>query len=624
MVYSDLQSIIKALEGSNQFARISEQVSPDLQVTEINDRVVKQQGKALLFENNGTEFPLLLNLYGSEVRMNMVLGTQSLDDIGTRIMKLLHQVTKPSMSFKDKLMMLPMLKEVSSWMPNRSSGRGNCQQEMMQIPDLNRLPIPKCWPFDGGRFITLPMVHTQNPETGVTNVGMYRMQVLDSSTTAMHWHLHKDGARHYEMYKKMGKRMPVSVAIGGDPIFAYCASAPLPENIDEYMLAGFLRHERVRLIKCKTNELYVPADADFILEGYVDPSEELAYEGPFGDHTGYYSLADYYPKFHITCITHRTDAIYPATIVGVPPQEDRWLGKTTERIFLTPVRISVCPDVIDMNLPYQGGFHNLSIVQADIKFPGQPFTVMNALWGAGQMMFNKIMIVVDKDTNPFDSKAVLKCLANVNLNQDVMLSRGAADVLDHAGREFAISGKIGIDATKKTSVLPTRSCDLESLKADFPNMTINTSFFEDCGGLIIGFDKSAECLVRKLTHDLVNKEYFKGLTFIAVFDKMVDLSNDDILLWQISGNIDPQTDCFFVENQMNKSLVIDATSKRSMDGFTREWPNVIAMDDKTIAEIDKKWDKLGLGEFISSPSIQMKTMVKNEGAVAYGVENPTL
>ena len=323
MAYHDLISLLEDFGKIDQLVRIQEFVNPELEATEINERMVKQQGKALLFENNGTEFPLLLNLFGSQERINRILGTQNLDEIGLRIMQMIHRVTKPSMSLKDKLMILPMLKEVSSWQPNRSSGRANCQQEMMPVPDLNRLPIPKCWPFDGGKFITLPMVHTQNPETGVTNVGMYRMQILDSCTTAMHWHLHKDGARHFEMYKKAGKLMPVSVTIGGDPILAYCASAPLPESIDEYLLAGFLRHERVRLIKCKTNDLYVAADADFVLEGYIDPNEEPAYEGPFGDHTGYYSLADYYPKFHITCITHRTDAVYPATIVGVPPQEDR-------------------------------------------------------------------------------------------------------------------------------------------------------------------------------------------------------------------------------------------------------------------------------------------------------------
>jgi 4-hydroxy-3-polyprenylbenzoate decarboxylase len=616
MAYRDLISLIEALEGSDQLVRVSEFVSPELEATEINERMVKQQGKALLFENNGTEFPLLMNLYGSPERMNRILGTQNLDEIGVRMLKLMQQVTKPSLSFKDKLMMLPMLKEVSSWMPNRSIGSANCQQERMPIPDLSQLPIPKCWPFDGGKFITLPMVHTQNPETGATNVGMYRMQVLDSCTTAMHWHLHKDGARHFEMYKKAGLKMPVSVTLGGDPIFAYCASAPLPENIDEYMLAGFLRHVKVKLVKCKTNDLYVAADADFVFEGYIDPTEDFVYEGPFGDHTGYYSLADYYPKFHITCITHRTKAIYPATIVGVPPQEDRWLGKATERIFLTPIRLTVCPDVMDMNLPYQGGFHNLAIVQADLQFPGQAFTLMNALWGAGQMMFNKIMIVVGKDTDPFDSKAVMDCLSNIDLAKDVLFSRGAADVLDHAGREFALSGKIGIDATRKPENKPTRTLDMERLKADFPDIHINQAYFTSIGALIIGFEKTSEYTVKQLTQDISSKDYVKGLTYIAVFDQTVNLSDADILLWQISGNIDPQTDCFQTDTPNNKCLVFDATSKQQMDGFTREWPNVIVMDDPTISAIDQKWDKLGLGAFIESPSLKLKPMVKGSGAVA--------
>jgi len=622
MAYLDLLSLVEALEAENQLTRITEFVNPVLQATEINDRVVKNDGNALLFENNGTEFPLLLNLYGSEKRMNMIFGTQNLDEIGERILKLLGRVSKPSMSIKDKLMLLPTLKEISSWLPNKSSGRANCQQEMMYEPDLSRLPIPQCWPYDGGKFITLPMVHTVNPETGATNIGMYRMQVLDSCTTAMHWHLHKDGARHFEMYKKMGKVMPVSVSIGGDPIFAYCASAPLPESIDEYLMAGFLRHERVRLIKCKTNNLYVAADADFVLEGYIDPQEDFVLEGPFGDHTGYYSLADYYPKFHITCITHRTDAIYPATIVGPPPQEDRWLGKATERIFLTPIKLSISSDVIDMNLPYQGGFHNLAIVKAAIKYPGQPFSIMNSLWGAGQMMFNKIMIIVDSSTDPFDALAVLKKLSNIDISNDVLFSKGAADVLDHAGRKFALSGKIGIDTTSEITTNKVFSIDINTLKSEFSNILFNESLFSKYGILIIGCAKTTDQSIKQLTQDIAAKEYISGVTFIAVFDNTVSLTNFDILLWQISGNIDPQYDCYSVNTSTNACLVFDATSKQLMDNFNRNWPNVIVMDDLTISEIDEKWEKLSIGEFVTSPSIPLKPMVKNKGAIADITEDP--
>jgi 4-hydroxy-3-polyprenylbenzoate decarboxylase len=274
---------------------------------------------------------------------------------------------------------------------------------------------------------------------------------------------------------------------------------------------------------------------------------------------------------------------------------------------------------MDMNLPYQGGFHNLAIVQLDVQYPGQPFTVMNSLWGAGQMMFNKVMVMVDKNTNPFDSKAVLKQLANVDIHKDILLSRGVADVLDHAGREFAMSGKIGIDATKNNAITRNFQIDLSRLTSDFQNISFNTSFFSECGALIIGCDKSVAYSVKQLTNEIALKEYISGLKFIAVFDKSVDLHNSDILLWQISGNIDPQTDCYYIKNEFNQCLVIDATSKHQFDGFKREWPNVTVMDDKTIKEIDEKWDKLGLGDFISSPSLKMKPMVKNEGAVAYTV-----
>ncbi len=617
MAFHDLHKAIDAFEAFGQLKRVSELVSPELEATEINDRMVKNGGVALLFENNGTEFPLLLNMYGSEIRMKMILHVENLDDVGKRILSLIQKVAKPNMSIKDKLMLLPTLNDVATWMPNRSSGRAACQQEMMHFPDLNRLPIPKCWPFDGGKFITLPMVHTQNPETGVMNVGMYRMQVLDSCTTAMHWHLHKDGARHYQLYKKMGKVMPVSVTIGGDPIFAYCASAPMPENIDEYMLAGFLRNERVRLIKCKTNDLYVAADADFVLEGYIDPEEELAYEGPFGDHTGYYSLADFYPKFHITCITHRTEAVYPATIVGVPPQEDRWLGKTTERIFLSPIRITVAPDIIDMNLPYQGGFHNLAIVQLDVKYPGHAYAVMNSLWGAGQMMFNKIMVVVDKDTNPFDEEEVLKALSQVDLRSDILFSKGVADVLDHAGRDFALSGKIGIDATKRISSHPENNSYLNVQDLDNAKLNINFSFYSLFGILLISVNKEEKIVLRDEISALLQKHEWLDAKYIIVFDDTVDISNLDVLLWQVAGNVDPQFDCFLIENLHRVSLIVDATAKRDADGFKRDWPNVIAMDDTTIDIVDEKWPSLGVGEFVHSPSLSIKKMIKNEGPIAY-------
>jgi 4-hydroxy-3-polyprenylbenzoate decarboxylase len=355
MGYRNLQQFISELDNSGELIKIKEFADPELEIAEITDRISKLPGggKALLFENTGTQFPVLINSMGSNSRICMALGISNLDEASEKISLLFNQLASEKSNFWQKLKMLPMLKEVSSLMPSKISRKGKCQEIIMNTPDLSKLPILKCWPLDGGRFVTLPLVHTIDPETGFKNTGMYRLQVFSANTTGMHWHRHKTGARHFEAYKKLGKKMPVAVSLGGDPAYTYAATAPLPENIDEYMFAGFLRKKKVELVKCITQEIYVPSDADFVLEGYIDPTEEYKLEGPFGDHTGFYSLEDYYPVFHVTCITHRKDAVYPATIVGVPPQEDAWIAKATERIFLSPIRMALVPEIIDMNLPVE-------------------------------------------------------------------------------------------------------------------------------------------------------------------------------------------------------------------------------------------------------------------------------
>ncbi len=618
MSFLSTNNFIDELKFRNEIHIIEEFVSPNLEATEINDRIVKSgDGKAILLKNNGTEFPILLNAYGSSERINLILGTHDLDDIGKRIKKLLNEATKPSKSMFNLLSKIPLLKEVASWMPSRTTHKALCQQEVMYQADLNKIPILKCWPHDGGKFITLPMVHTLNPETGISNVGMYRIQIIDSTTTAVHWHLHKDGARHFELYKKRGERMPVSIAIGGDPIFAYCASAPLPEGIDEYMLAGFLRQEKVQLVKCLSNELYVPANADFVIEGYIDPNEDFILEGPFGDHTGYYSLADFYPKFHVTMITHQRDAVYPATIVGVPPQEDRWMGKATERIFLAPIQMTICPDILDMNLPYQAGFHNLAIIQISNSYPEQAYSVMNALWGAGQMMFNKIMIIVSDDVNPHDAKNVLKALSNIDIENNILFTRGPADVLDHAGRSFAKSGKIGIDATNKKTINKKLQIDKGAISKIISNSNVNFDYANDNSSiLIIGINSNQDTDVFEISKQLLELGIVKDINFILFFDKELDINNFDLVLWQLSGNIDPSYDCKIIKVKEQAILCFDATSKKTRKDFKRDWPNVIVMDDTTIKLVDEKWDSYNLGNFIASPSLKLKPMVKNDGAVA--------
>ncbi len=345
-----LKSFLIKLEEAGELVRVKQFVRPELEITEITDRISKQPGggKAILFENTGTNFPVLINALGSEKRIALAFGRNSIFDLEKEIEKLFLDLMQPKENLWDKLKLLPKLKEVSEWMPKKLKRKGKCQEVVMKEPNLSLLPVLTCWPADGGPFVTLPGVHTVDPETGAPNVGMYRMQVLDKSTTGMHWHKHKTGANHFEKYKKLGKKMPVSVSLGGDLAYTYAATAPMPENMDEYLLAGFLRKKNVKLVKCLTNDLYVPEDSDFVAEGYVDPAEELVWEGPFGDHTGFYSLADWYPKFHVTCITHRKDAVYPATIVGVPPMEDAYIGLATERIFLSPIRFAMIPELKDM------------------------------------------------------------------------------------------------------------------------------------------------------------------------------------------------------------------------------------------------------------------------------------
>src|SRR6476661_7487891 len=455
MAYKNQQQFIDILEREGELVRIKEYVDPKLEIAEITDRISKTPGggKALLFENTGYDFPVLMNAYGSEKRMCLALGVDHLDDVARDIEQLFHLLSSPKESIVDKLKLLPKLGQFASWMPKVRSGRGECQQIVWEgkEADITKLPVITCWPKDGGPFVTLPVIHTKDPSTSTRNVGMYRMQVFGPQLTGMHWHKHKVSARHFNEYKKLGRKMPVAVALGGDPVYAYSATAPLPENVDEYMLAGFLRKKKVELVRCLTQpEIEVPADADFVIEGYVDPNDELIWEGPFGDHTGYYSLPDWYPRFHITCITHKQNAVYPATIVGIPPQEDAWLGKATERIFLAPMKMTMVPEIVDMDMPVEGVFHNLVIAQLKKEYPGQGQKVMNAMWGAGQMMFNKILVLADEGVKIQDYKALAQYVfQNLNPATDVYFSQGPMDVLDHSCSKLGFGGKMCIDATAK-------------------------------------------------------------------------------------------------------------------------------------------------------------------------------
>jgi 4-hydroxy-3-polyprenylbenzoate decarboxylase len=466
---------------------------------------------------------------------------------------------------------------------------------------------------------------------------MYRMQVYGPTLTGMHWHKHKVSAKHFNEYKKLGKKMPVAVALGGDPIYAYSATAPLPENVDEYMLAGFLRKKNVDLVRCITQpEVEVPSDADFIIEGYVDPNDELIWEGPFGDHTGYYSLPDWYPRFHITCITHRKDAIYPATIVGIPPQEDAWLGKATERIFLAPMKMTMVPEIVDMEMPVEGVFHNLVIAQIKKEYAGQGQKVMNAMWGAGQMMFNKILVLADEGVAIQNYEALAQYVfKNLNPATDIYFSQGPMDVLDHSCSKMGFGGKMCIDGTTKFEEESDESyafgvqsyeLPLEQLlteRFDEIKMVNNRLLEKQIPCLIISVEKNRRGHIQELHQQICALRELEGVKMILYVEHSVNANDLPVALWRLCNNLDPKRDHFLVQrpslvqhDNIFSCIGFDGTRKtKELDNFHRDWPNIIVADEATIKSVDEKWGQLGLGDFIPSPSLKYKDQLYGEEAV---------
>ena len=452
-----LSDFITAIEEAGELVRVRHPVAARLELCEIADRAMKMPGggPALLFEHvllddgSCSAYPVAINLFGSMSRMALALGVTSLDDIGARITALMD--LKVPDGIVAKLSLIPRLLEVARFPPRVKGGSPPCQEVVWQgnQVDLHKLPVMTCWPEDGGPYITLPMVISRDPKRGIRNVGMYRIQVLGPRTIAMHWQRHKVGAAHWREMAERGETMPVCVAIGADPASIYSASAPLPPTVDEFLFAGFLRGAPVRLAKAVTCDLDVPAAAEFVLEGYIDPREPLVTEGPFGDHTGFYSEADLYPQVHITAITMRNNPVYASTIVGRPPMEDFYLGHATERIFLPLLKLTI-PEIVDYHMPAEGIFHNLVFVSIDKQYPGQAYKVMNAMWGQGLMSLAKVLVVVDKDVNVRNpQEAWWVALNNIDPERDTRFTMGPVDVLDHSSRAFTYGSKMGIDATRK-------------------------------------------------------------------------------------------------------------------------------------------------------------------------------
>jgi 4-hydroxy-3-polyprenylbenzoate decarboxylase len=492
MAFDSFRDFLARLETAGELRRVTQPLATELEITEFADREMKQPGggQALLVEKptvNGqvSPFPLAINTLGSFRRMALSLGAGSIEEAAAGLGSLVK--AKPPASFKEAIRLLGTALDLRHAKPKQVKD-GPCQEvvhkydapatraepwpkapDILNVgqasrpaaplgepgvrrdawPTLLNLPIQQCWPLDGGRFITLPCVVTRDPDTGERNVGMYRMQVYDDRSTGMHWQLQKVGARHGRRYNETGRRMPAAVFLGGDPVFAFCATAPLPDGLDEFLLAGYLRKKSVELVRCETSDLEVPANADIVIEGYVDPKEPLREEGPFGDHTGYYSLPDLYPVFHISAITHRKDAVYPATIVGVPPMEDFYIGSASVKLFLPILRMTF-PELVDIALPAEGVFHNLVFASIKKTYPMQAYKVMHGLWGMGQMMFTKYIVVVDDDVDVHNTSEVLfRLCANTDPQRDAIFTKGPADVLDHATNELAVGSKLGIDATHK-------------------------------------------------------------------------------------------------------------------------------------------------------------------------------
>jgi 4-hydroxy-3-polyprenylbenzoate decarboxylase len=478
MAYRSFRQFLDALEKAGELKRIALPVDSDLLIAEWANREMKSPGggKALLFEQpivkgKVSEFPVAINTMGSRRRMAMALGRESVDDVAQEIQLILK--AKPPTDLREGWNLLKQGIHLLHARPKQVKA-GACQEvvhrfaehptsniqrptsnvESHQPSTINHqlslcdLPILKCWPQDGGRFVTLPNVHTRDPESGARNVGVYRMQVYDDQTTAMHWQVHKVGARHGKRYYERGERMPVAVTLGGDPVYTFAATAPLPDGLDEILFAGFLRRKSVELVRCKTVDIDVPADVDFVLEGYVQPGE-MRPEGPFGDHTGFYTAVEDYPVFHLTAITHRNEAVYPTTIVGVPPMEDFYMGDASVRIFLPVFKMNF-PEIVDMTLPPEGVFHNLVFVSIRKQYPYQAFKVMHGLWGMGQMMFSKYIVVVDEDCDVHNTSEVLfRLCANTDPGRDSTVIKNPSDSLDHAPTEQNIGSHMGFDATRK-------------------------------------------------------------------------------------------------------------------------------------------------------------------------------
>ena len=592
MAFSDLRGFLRLLEERDELIRSSESISPELEIAAVADRMVKEGGPALLFEQvAGSELPVAINLFGSRRRMAWALGLEDLAELGDRLRELLD--IRLSGGLLGLASNLPKLRELTSLPPKRV--RSGPVQEIVrrgEEVDLGELPVLTCWPGDGGPFLTLPLVISRDPVEGDLNIGMYRMQVFDRNTTGMHWQRHKTGARHLESAAKAGRKLEVAVALGGDPALTYAATAPLPAipGLNEYSLTGYLRGRSVELVRGVTVDLDIPANAEIVLEGYVDPEEPWRTEGPFGDHTGFYTLEDLYPAFHITAITRRKEAIYPATVVGRPPMEDAYLIEASERLFQVPAQL-ILPELVDYHMPPAGIAHNLVNVQIRKRYPGQAYKVANGLLGLGQMMFAKVILVTDEEVAPQDHLEFWRTvLRNALPGRDQQFAKGPIDVLDHASRAWSYGSKIILDGTRKHleegggepwEGNPTRSAPQLPEHADIVDQ------YQFAGGFwFITTRKVRAYQGRRLGEWAARQAQAAGVRFIATIDELTDPSDFEDCIWTLLNNIDPERDIQVIEAAPGPIFVLDGTPKLGEEGFSRSWPEKLQMRPDVLERIE--------------------------------------
>ncbi len=603
-----LREYIEQLAERNEVKKVTVSCNPELEMCEIAHRMFSAgSDQVLLFTDTGTEYPVAMNLYASEKRLLASMHAKSFEELQQRISSLFDTITQPKKGFSAKWHTLSSLYSLAKLLPRAISGKAPCQERIERSPDLTKLPILKSWPHDGGRFITLPMVITKDIETEKRNVGMYRMQVLDAQTTAMHWHIHKTGARHFAGYKARNERMPVAVALGGDPLLAYCATTPLPDGIDEFLFAGFLREREVTMVKGVTIPLEVPAEADIIIEGYIDPAEAPFWEGPFGDHTGFYSLEDWYPKFHVTCITSRRDAVYPATIVGIPPMEDSIIARATERIFEPIIKKALIPELKDLYLPTEGVAHNLALVHGAHPYAGSGEKIANAMWSAGQLMFTKYILRLPDSCAFTDQNNILRLLAEVKI-QDLFFSRGPEDVLDHASEEVGFGSKLFIDTYYGTpSDAPVRWTDHASHTLGGRSLWVGEK-------LLLQIVEDYEPFQKNDAQKLLTQcaaEVGAIPRFILLVNSYAPMSHPSLLLWYVLANTAPARDIWIANDGDDFSAIIDARAKIG-GAYLRPWPNVVASSKETIELVDRRWREYALGiEMPESPSLLYRKMLIN-------------